>query len=125
MRNELVLSTGRSTALVLALCGLLGAGVALGAGKPAPKKPAPKGNHVTVTIDATNYAPKFVTVHPGDTIDWVNKDLLTHTVTARNGSFDSKEIAPGKTWSYTPTTRGQFDYRCTIHPTMKGSLVVQ
>ena len=33
-------------------------------------------------------------------------------------------LAAGKTWSYTPAVRGQFDYKCTIHPTMKGSLVV-
>ena len=120
------MQTLRSTAGVAAivLCGL--ASGALAAGKPQPKStPAPKGAHVTVTIDATNYAPKFVTVHLGDTVEWVNKDLLTHTVTARNGSFDSKEIAAGKTWSFTPKARGQFDYHCTLHTTMKGSLVVQ
>ena len=55
----------------------------------------------------------------------MNKDLVAHTVTAKNGTFDSKEIAPGKSWTFTPKDRGQFDYKCTLHPTMKGTLVVK
>ena len=125
MRREIVRSLAGTAALLALVAGLTLATSGRAASKEPKPAPAPKGAHVTVTIDATNYAPKFVTVHPGDTVEWVNKDLLTHTVTARNGSFDSKEIPTGKTWSFTPTARGQFDYRCTIHPTMKGSLVVQ
>ena len=79
----------------------------------------------TVVIDAANFAPKFLRAEVGDRIVWVNKDLLIHTATAKRGAFDSKEIAAGKSWSYTVTAAGQLDYRCTLHPTMKGSLLVQ
>jgi len=79
----------------------------------------------TVVIDASSFAPKFLRAKVGDRIVWVNKDLLVHTATAKRGAFDSKEIPAGKSWSYTATAAGQFDYKCTLHPTMKGSLLVQ
>ena len=78
----------------------------------------------TIVIDATSFAPKFVRAKVGDRIVWVNKDLLVHTATAKRGAFDSKEIAAGKSWSYTTSAKGQLDYKCTLHPTMKGSLLV-
>jgi plastocyanin len=78
----------------------------------------------TIVIDATTFAPKFLRANVGDRIAWVNKDLLVHTATAKRGAFDSKEIPAGKSWSYTATAGGQLDYRCTLHPTMKGTLLV-
>lgn len=78
----------------------------------------------TVVIDATSFAPKFLHARVGDRIVWVNKDLLVHTATAKHGTFDSKEIPAGKSWSYTATAAGQLDYKCTLHPTMKGTLLV-
>lgn len=108
-------AAGLAAALLLAI--VVGSRAAVA----ADAKPAP----VTVTIDAVTYSPKFTTVHVGETVTWVNKDLVAHTVTAKNGSFDSKEIPPGKSWTFTPKQRGQFDYKCTLHPTMKGTLVVK
>ena len=58
------------------------------------------------------------------TVSFVNKDPFPHTVTAP-GKFDSKEIAAGKTWKYKATKAGHFDYICTLHPNMKGTLVVE
>ena len=78
----------------------------------------------TVVIDATTFAPKFLHAKVGDRIVWVNKDLLVHTATAKRGAFDSKEIPAGKSWSFTASATGQFDYKCTLHPTMKGTLLV-
>ena len=76
----------------------------------------------TVTIDATAYSPKTVTASVGDTITWVNKDLFPHTVTAKNGRFDSGDIAAGKSWTSTVEADGLLAYFCTYHPTMKGTL---
>jgi plastocyanin len=78
----------------------------------------------TVTIDALRYEPAAVTVARGETVVWVNKDPFPHTVTAR-GAFDSHEIAAGKSWKYTPRKTGTFDYICTLHPNMKGTLSVK
>jgi plastocyanin len=79
----------------------------------------------TVIIDASAFQQGFVTVNAGDTIVWTNRDLFPHTVTATNGSFDSKNIPAEKSWKYTPKVKGTFDYKCAYHSTMTGVLKVK
>jgi len=71
------------------------------------------------------FSPAMLSVHRGDRIVWVNKDLFPHTVTATNKAFDSGSIAAGGSWTYVANKVGSFSYGCTFHPTMKGSLRVQ
>ena len=79
----------------------------------------------TVTIDATSYTPTRLSVHVGDTVVWVNKDLIPHTATAKAGIFDSKVLATGATFRFTVKAKGGTDYACLFHPTMKGILRVE
>ena len=73
----------------------------------------------SVTIDATRFQPARLVVHPGDTIVWVNKDVIPHTATAKGG-FDSKVLAPGASWRLTVRVKGATDYACLFHPAMTG-----
>jgi len=91
------------------------------AGAAALAAPAAKD---TVVMDCVAYQPATITVKRGATVSFVNKDPYPHTVTSA-GNFDSKEIAAGKTWKYTAKKAGRFDYICTLHPNMKGTLVVE
>ena len=77
-----------------------------------------------MTIDGASFSPADLTVKAGDTIVWVNKDLLAHTTTAKNGAFDSKVIQPGNSWRFVAKTAGTFPYTCSFHP-MTGTLTVQ
>lgn len=97
-----------------AIAMLMATGVALAADPPRN----------TVTMDGTSYAPSTLTVKRGTTVSFVNKDPFPHTVTSA-GHFDSKEIAAGKTWKLKVKQAGRFDYICTLHPNMKGTLVVE
>ena len=76
----------------------------------------------TVTIDATRYEPARLAVHVGDTVVWVNKDLIPHTATAKGGGFDSKALAAGASFRFTVKTKGAADYACLFHPTMTGRI---
>jgi len=78
----------------------------------------------TVVIEGFQFMPQALTVQRGDRIVWQNKDLVPHTATAA-GSFDSGTIEAGKSWSYVANKTGTLAYVCTLHPTMKASLVVQ
>lgn len=78
----------------------------------------------TVVIDGLKYEPETVTAKVGERVVWVNKDPFPHTVTVA-GAFDSREIAAGKSWTYTPRKAGEYAYICTLHPTMKGVLKVE
>jgi len=97
----------RTLALISALC----AGAAHAAGH-------------TVTIDSVKFEPAAITVARGDTVTWINKDPFPHTATDP-GVFDSREIAPGKSWKWRARRSGVYDYGCTLHPTMKGTIAVR
>ena len=76
----------------------------------------------TVTIDATSFTPSRLAVHVGDTVVWVNKDLIPHTATAKGGGFDSKALAAGASFRFTVKAKGATDYACLFHPTMTGRI---
>jgi len=78
----------------------------------------------TITIENMQFNPPQLTVHRGDSIVWVNNDLVPHTATA-DKVFDSGSIAVNASWSYVATKSGQYPYHCTFHPTMKGKITVQ
>lgn len=112
----------RKTALAVALGVLLcTSGAAAARRLEAPS--APKTH--TVKIDASRFEPATLTVAPGDTVVWVNTDILPHTATSTIGAFDSKDIKPGKSWKYVVPKKGLFDYACTYHAVMKGTLRVR
>jgi len=91
---------------------------------------------------ADEYAPYFwqsekdgsttgvVEILIGDTIVWKNADTSFHTVTSGSeaegfdGLFDSKEFAPGKSFTYKFSEIGHYPYYCTLHPWMEGTIIV-
>ena len=79
----------------------------------------------TVLIEGMRFQPQGLTVTAGDTVVWINRDMVPHTATSASGRFDSNEIAPGKSWTHTVRATGEFDYICTYHPLMKAVLRVR
>lgn len=78
----------------------------------------------SVVIEGVKFEPEALTVKRGETVVWVNKDPFPHTVTAK-GTFDSHDIAAGKSWRYIARKPGEYVYICTLHPNMKGALKVE
>lgn len=84
----------------------------------------PSGTNV-VSIYNMVFDAKSITVKVGTTVKWTNNDGVTHTVTSNDGtSFDSGNIGAGGSFSYTFTHVGTFDYHCTLHSAMTGTVVV-
>jgi len=77
-----------------------------------------------VFIQGMAFSPVTLTVTTGTTVKWTNKDGMTHTVTSDNALFDSGNIATNGVYSYPFANAGTFTYHCSIHPTMKGTIVV-
>ncbi|RPJ26359.1 MAG: hypothetical protein EHM25_12045, partial [Nitrosopumilales archaeon] len=103
----------------------------------AGNQTAASGTEVTIAqgssapTNAEFYVPTTLTVPTGATVTWKNADSTLHTVTsgsAESGEsgtvFDSSYMAAGKTFQWTFSTAGTFDYYCTLHPFMKGQVVV-
>ena len=81
--------------------------------------------------NAKFYEPPTLTVPAGTTVTWKNTDSTLHTVTSGSAEtgvsgteFDSSYLAGGKTFQHTFSSAGTFDYYCTLHPFMKGQVVV-
>jgi plastocyanin len=66
----------------------------------------------------------LVVIGENNTVTWVNRDGVPHTVTASDGSFDSGNLVAGASWSHTFTTPGTYSYSCSYHSWMKGTVVV-
>jgi plastocyanin len=80
----------------------------------------------TVIMEGMVFQPDVITVASGDTIVWVNKDMVPHSATSAAGGFDSKVIQANKSWRHTAQQKGEFDYICSYHPaTMKAKLQVR
>ncbi|MEA3141949.1 MAG: hypothetical protein QOK23_4118 [Gammaproteobacteria bacterium] len=105
------------SALLGGLLGLL-AGVAV--------KAAPAGAEDTaVKIENFTFAPQRVTVKAGTTVTWTNDDDIPHTVASSTKAFKSKVLDSDDKFSFTFTTPGIYEYFCSLHPHMTGTLVVE
>jgi plastocyanin len=78
---------------------------------------------VTVVIDKLVFTPVEVTAKVGDTIEWDNQDILEHTATAKDGSWNVL-LPPKKKGSLVVSKPGIYDYFCKLHPNMKGKITV-
>jgi plastocyanin len=78
---------------------------------------------IQISMENLVIAPAEASAKVGDTIEWVNKDVLAHTATARNGDFDVT-IPPKKTVTLVLKKAGAIDYYCRFHPNMKATLTV-
>ncbi|MFV8165991.1 cupredoxin domain-containing protein [Mycobacterium sp. 134] len=90
---------------------------------PASTPPVPVAG-TAVSIGNFAFAPAMLTVHRGDTVTWTNHDEEPHTVVADDGSFRSPGMDANATFSFTFTNPGNYDYICSIHPVMHGTVVV-
>jgi len=82
----------------------------------------PKAVEHTVVIQNMQFTPATLILKPGDHVTWINKDLVVHTVTAQAAQFDSGDIVPEKSWTYTVQKSGVIVYRCRYHPAMQATL---
>jgi len=83
--------------------------------------PAPKV--VQIVIDKATFGDAPSGVFVGDTIEWVNKDIVDHTATAKTGEFNV-EIPAGKKARVVLKHTGEIQYSCEYHPNMTAKVIV-
>ncbi|MGB3342444.1 MAG: plastocyanin/azurin family copper-binding protein [Aequorivita sp.] len=76
----------------------------------------------TVIISQMKFNPENLKVKKGDKVVWINKDIVPHDVTEINKKWTSGPMKTGDKWSKTITE--SFDYFCSIHLVMKGSVTI-
>jgi plastocyanin len=83
------------------------------------------GGGSTVEIMNFMFMPATLTVPVGTTVTWKFDDSTDHTVNADDNSFASSPMANGQTFTHTFSTAGTVTYHCSIHPFMKGTIIVK
>ena len=114
--------------LAVAAAGSLLAACGGGGGSATAKSGAPKSSAAADAVTIANFAfsPATITVKRGAKVTVTNNDSTAHTATADNGtSFDTGDIDPSSSKTFTVSKPGTYAYHCTIHPFMHGKLVVQ
>jgi plastocyanin len=86
---------------------------------------ASAGPVATVNMDHNTFIPGEITVAPGTTVTWVNNENMPHTVVDLNKAFRSKTLVKDASFSFTFATAGDYSYLCSIHPNMKGKVIVK
>lgn len=138
-------ATALAALLVLAGCADLhreghpsvtfGSGGTPGMGGMAPMPEGPQGRSGSASgsdpvsgdaigIDNFAFVPATLTIPVGSTVTWINHDEEPHTVAASDGSFHSPGMGSQASYSHTFPAPGKFDYVCSIHPFMHGTVVV-
>jgi plastocyanin len=77
---------------------------------------------IHITIDQLIFSPVEIKAKVGDTVEWINKDIVAHTATMRD-DWDVR-IEPDKSASLVLTKAGSVEYYCRFHPNMKGRITV-
>src|SRR5690606_25123434 len=82
---------------------------------------------VEVAIRGFAYGPEELTVPAGTTVVWTNGDAVPHTVTSAEAprTLDSPILGTGGQFRFTFSQPGRYPYICTLHPDMRGVVVVQ
>jgi len=94
---------------------------------PEPATPAASAapaEAVEVAIVDFGFDQETVEIPVGTTVTWTNTGDVIHTTTSKDGLWDSAIMNTGDTFSYTFDTPGTYDYWCTLHPNMLGTVVV-
>ena len=86
--------------------------------------PASSSAAASVTIGDFFFRPQDVTVNAGASITWTNNGTVPEGHTVTGDGFDSGVLKHGDTYSHTFDKAGTFDYVCTLHPNMRGTITV-
>jgi len=92
---------------------------------PSEKNIPPVTQAKTYIVQISNFTfnQNVLNIKVGDTVRWENKDSVPHALAA--DKFSSNPLSKGDTFSYTFNETGEFDYHCSIHPSMTAKIVVK
>ncbi len=80
---------------------------------------------VSVAIQGSKFSQQNLKIKLGTKVTWTNMDQALHNVKSSDRTLDSPDLFKGDSWSFTFTTKGTYNYICSKHSSMKGSITVE
>lgn len=113
--------------LIALAAGTMGGHVGMMGGRSTASQTPVVSEEQAVSVEIRDYAysPNDLTVRPGTKVTWTNRDSAPHDATADDKSWKTDILADGDVGSMTLDTPGTYQYHCSIHPYMKGTITVQ
>ena len=88
--------------------------------------PIASATNADITISGFAFNPSTLTVAKGASVVWINGESAKHTVVSDTGNeINSDALSKGQAYSHTFNTAGTYNYHCSIHPSMKGKVIVE
>jgi plastocyanin len=129
-KNAVVIASAVIAGAIVAtyvLSGNMNMGVEGSGNGQEPTTPIPENSTVVKIVanaGSNSFSPNPVEVKVGETVTWVNDDSGRHTVTSKDGVFESGMMGKGQSFSFTFDKAGEYPYFCEPHPNMVGTVVV-
>jgi plastocyanin len=80
----------------------------------------------TVKISNFAFSPSEIIVKVGENVTWINEDSAPHAIVSDFGDeMVSKQLAKGESYTHTFILGAVYEYHCSVHPSMKGKVIVQ
>ncbi|MEO8624110.1 MAG: cupredoxin domain-containing protein, partial [bacterium] len=106
---------------------------AMAAGEEAARKSAPSSGapaasaqHGVVTITNFAFSPTVIEISKGERVTWKNDDDVPHRIQSANAAFTPSAVLDTKaSFGVTFAKPGRYEYFCSLHPKMTGSIVVR
>jgi plastocyanin len=115
----------RRVSYILTITAILVAMLAARPTSQAAVPAAPPAAGPEVKIDNFSFTPATLTVAVGTQVTWTNRDDIPHTIVSDDKTFKSNALDTDEKFTYSFTKPGTYSYFCSIHPKMKGTIVVQ
>ncbi len=105
-------------------CSVLLLAAAIQSTGASPARPS-EGSGTTIDIRNFTFNGQTVTVSAGARVTWVNHDDVPHKIVSTDKKFSSPVLDTDGRFSYTFTAAGTYEYFCSIHPMMRGKVIVK
>lgn len=103
---------------------VLAVAAAFGLYAAAPQGPQSTARRHVIEISGMKFTPSVLEVHQGDTVTWINRDIVPHTATEKGSAWDTGTITAGDSISVVLREAGAEEYFCRLHPVMVARMVV-
>ena len=87
---------------------------------------APRPQRHVIEIQGMAFHPAELQIDRGDTVGWINRDIVPHTATSTGKpAWDTGTLGQGASGQYVPRHKGEEPYFCKFHPVMLGKLIIR